>query len=184
MDRRAQCRETFRCAIPALPPREEVSLATALREGGYQTWHVGKWHLGDEDFYPERHGFDVNIGGCHYGSPTWPNGYWSPYNIPTLPDGPPGEYLTDRLTDEAIRLVQGRDRARPFFLNLWHYAVHIPILAPGALVEKYRRKAAHLGLDKIDPLVEGVVVRCCSRKAGSLIASAGACSNRIRPMRP
>jgi len=50
-------------------PLEEVSVATVLRDGGYQTWHVGKWHLGDEDFYPDRHGFDVNVGGCHWGMP-------------------------------------------------------------------------------------------------------------------
>ncbi|GLQ55867.1 sulfatase [Devosia nitrariae] len=124
-------------------PENEFSLARALREGGYRTWHVGKWHLGDARHGPERHGFDVNIGGCALGSPTT---YFSPYAIPTLEDGPPGEYLTDRLTDEAIRLVETADE-RPFFLNLWHYAVHTPLEAPGDLIGKYQRKAAALGLD-------------------------------------
>lgn len=139
-------------------PLEETSLATALREGGYQTWHVGKWHLGDEAFYPGRHGFDVNIGGCHLGSPQGPNGHFSPYGIETLPDGPAGEYLADRLTDEAIGLIRRRDRERPFFLNLWHYAVHTPIQAPLHLVEKYRRKARRLKLDEVEAIVEGEIM--------------------------
>ncbi|CAN5458992.1 sulfatase [soil metagenome] len=134
-------------------PLEEQSLATALRQGGYQTWHVGKWHLGDAAFFPEHHGFDVNIGGCHWGSPK--KGHFSPWQIPTLPDAEPGKYLADEITDQAIRLLNNRDRSRPFFLNLWHYAVHTPIQAPAELVEKYRRKAAELGLDQIDPLVKG-----------------------------
>ena len=43
-----------------------------------------------------NHGFDVNLGGCEWGNPM--NGYFSPYDIPTLENGPDGEYLTDRLT--------------------------------------------------------------------------------------
>ena len=133
-------------------PREEISVAQALRESGYQTWHVGKWHLGDENFSPEVHGFDINIGGCHIGMPT--QGYFSPYRIPKLDDGKEGEYLTDRLTEEALSLIRNRGE-RPFFLNLSHYAVHTPIQAPEALVEKYRNKAKKLRLDQIDPFLEG-----------------------------
>lgn len=134
-------------------PLEEVSVAQALREGGYQTWHVGKWHLGDDPFYPEHHGFEVNLAGCSWGHPH--HGYFSPYHIPNLADGPPDEYLTDRLTEETIRLIRNRDRSRPFFLNLWHYAVHTPIQAPVALVEKYRRKAAAMKLDQVPAIIEG-----------------------------
>lgn len=133
-------------------PLEEKSLATALREGGYRTWHVGKWHLGDEPFYPEHHGFDVNIGGCHLAQPG-AGGYFAPYRIP-IPEAPAGEYLTDRLTDEAIRLIRGRGD-KPFFMHLSHYAVHTPLQAPQALIEKYERKAHALGLDRLDPIVEG-----------------------------
>ncbi|MFW5858143.1 MAG: sulfatase [Planctomycetota bacterium] len=134
-------------------PLEETSLATALREEGYQTWHVGKWHLGDEPFWPEKHGFDVNIGGNHAGMPH--HGFFSPYHLENIEDGPEGEYLTDRLTEEALRLIADRDPDRPFFLNLWHYAVHIPIQAPERLVEKYRAKAKRLRLDAIDPFAVG-----------------------------
>ncbi len=133
-------------------PLKEASLPTALRDGGYQTWHVGKWHLGLRETWPDRHGFDVNIGGCQMGHPH--KGYFSPWAIPTLPDGPAGEYLTDRLTNEAIRLLEASD-GPPFFLNLWHYAVHTPIQSPPDLVEKYRKKAAALGLDKQQAIIDG-----------------------------
>ena len=133
-------------------PLEEKSIATALRGEGYHTWHVGKWHLGDEPFYPEHHGFDVNIGGCHHGHP--PSGYFAPYAPVPIADAPDGEYLTDRLTDEAIRLIRGRGD-KPFFLHLSHYAVHIPLQAPAHLITKYKEKAKRLGLDRINPLVDG-----------------------------
>lgn len=125
-------------------PENEYSLARALHDSGYQTWHVGKWHLGDKRSSPQAHGFDINIGGGAVGSPST---YFSPYNLPALSDGPDGEYLTERLTDEAIRLIRSRDDQRPFFLNLWHYAVHTPCEAPPDLVEKYEDKARRLGLD-------------------------------------
>ncbi len=134
-------------------PREEFNLARALGEAGYQTWHVGKWHLGGPDFHPDRQGFDINIGGYQAGLPE--GGYFAPWKIPTLADAEPGTYLTDHLTDEAIRLISERDPERPYFLNLWHYAVHTPIQAPEALVEKYRKKAERLGLDQVPALEEG-----------------------------
>jgi len=132
-------------------PTQEFSIARALRAGGYRTWHIGKWHLGPRRCWPDQHGFDVNIGGCEWGHP---KSWISPYACPTLDDGPDGEYLTDRLTDEAIALIESADD-RPFFLNLWHYAVHIPIVAPPELVTKYERKAANLGLDRVDPIEIG-----------------------------
>ena len=132
---------------------EEKSLAAALREGGYRTWHVGKWHLGEEPYFPQHHGFDANVGGCHMGRPTY--GYFSPYRIPHLAEGPEGEYLTDRLTDEAIRLIS-ESSDKPFFLNLWHYAMHTPIQSPSEeLTAKYERKARDLGLDRLQTFEEG-----------------------------
>ncbi len=133
-------------------PLSETTLASALRDGGYQTWHVGKWHLGGAGFHPEDHGFEVNVAGCYMGAPN--HGYFSPYQIPTLPDGPDGEYLTDRLTDEAINLIRARDE-RPFFLNFCHYAVHNPLMAPAELVAKYEDKARALGLGRQPALEDG-----------------------------
>ena len=133
-------------------PRGNVTLPQALREGGYHTWHVGKWHLGGREFYPDRVGFDVNIGGCDWGHPH--QGYFVPYGIETLPDGPEGEYLTDRITDEAIGLIRSCDE-RPFFLSLCHYAVHTPIQAKPADIARFEEKARRMGLDRQQALVKG-----------------------------
>jgi len=141
-------------------PREEKTIARALGEGGYATWHVGKWHLGEEPYWPHHHGFDVNIGGWTAGMP---RSYFSPYHNPMLPDGPQGEYLTDRLTDEAIKLIRNND-GRPFFLNLWYYTVHIPIQGKPQYVEKYKAKAAALGLDAKDPFEVGEAFPCEHKK--------------------
>ncbi len=147
------------CDVPYFDrlPETEHTIASALKErANYQTWHVGKWHLGSWRSHPEDHGFEINIGGCHRGAPHGV-GYFSPWNdaFPNLPDGPDGEYLTDRLNDEAIHLIQARDKDRPFFLNYWPYAVHTPIEAPEPLIEKYRQKAKAQGLCKIDPFEPG-----------------------------
>jgi arylsulfatase A-like enzyme len=142
-------------------PLEEFNLARALKEAGYRTWHVGKWHLGGEPYLPEQQGFDANVGGWSWGHPR--DGYFSPYGNPRLADGPEGEYLTDRLTDEAIRLIRGSD-GTPFFLNLWHYAVHTPIQVKPADLAKYQEKAKALGLDKINPFVEGEAFPCEHKK--------------------
>jgi arylsulfatase A-like enzyme len=120
-------------------PLAEVTLAEALHAAGYRTCHVGKWHLGKDPYYPEHQGFDVNIAGNDWGSPK--AGYFSPYEMQNLPDGPAGEHLSDRLTDEALRFLDSC-RGQPFFLNLWHYAVHQPIQAPDAIVQKYRGRLA------------------------------------------
>ncbi len=138
-------------------PLSEKSVAAALKEGGYQTWHIGKWHLGEKAYYPENHGFDVNIGGCHWGHPK--NGYFSPYKIETMEDGPIGEYLTDRLTDEAIKLIQEND-STPYFLNLWHYTVHTPIQAKDEDTKKYEAKKTKMGLNDIEEFEEGEFFPC------------------------
>lgn len=133
-------------------PLEEYNLAACLKDRGYHTYHVGKWHLGEERYYPCHQGFDVNIGGCSLGHP-W-KGYFSPYQIENLSDGPEGEYLTDRLTDEAIRLIKRHDE-KPFFLNLCHYTVHTPLGAKAEDIAYFEEKAKRLGLDKENPFILG-----------------------------
>nr|WP_307991473.1 sulfatase [uncultured Niameybacter sp.] len=139
-------------------PLEEVSLASSLKANGYETWHVGKWHLGKADFYPDKHGFEVNIGGNHAGHPH--HGYFSPYHLENLEEGPEGEYLTDRLTEESINLIKNRDKTKPFFLNLWHYTVHTPIEAKKEDIAYFEKKAQLLGLDKQEALIEGEYFPC------------------------
>lgn len=141
-------------------PQSEQTVAKALQNAGYATWHVGKWHLGGPGHYPQEHGFDINIGGCEWGSPGR-DGYFSPWGIPALRgiDVPDGTYLTDYLTDQAIALIQQHggqpNRGQPFFLNLWYYTVHTPIEAKPEKIAKYAAKARRLGLDRIDPFAEG-----------------------------
>jgi arylsulfatase A-like enzyme len=126
---------------------EEVTLAEALKEAGYRTYFLGKWHLGNEPYYPERQGFDVNIAGDHSGAPPT---YFYPYrrgtySLPGLEEGEPGEYLTDRLTDESLKLIE-RSKSEPFLLYLSFYAVHIPLEAKKEMIARYQAKAKRLGL--------------------------------------
>ncbi len=128
-------------------PTEEYSLAKALKAGGYTTWHIGKWHLGKQPFYPAGHGFDVNVAGSDWGHPH--KGYFSPWEIETLDDGPEGTFLTDRLSDEAVKLIESND-GTPFYLNMCYYAVHTPIQAKPEKIAKYQAKAKMMGLDEVD----------------------------------
>jgi len=121
-------------------PLEEVTLAEALKQAGYTTGIFGKWHLGTGQYLPEAQGFDVNVGGSGAGSPS---SYFSPYRNPKLPDGPNGEYLNERLTEEALNFIDS-NRKQPFLLYLAHYAVHIPLQAKKEVIEKYEAKAAAL----------------------------------------
>lgn len=128
---------------------EERTLAEALREAGYATASIGKWHLGGGDHRPENHGFDVNVGGTEKGQPP---SYFSPYRIATLPDGPPGESITDRLTDEAVRFIETH-RAKPFFVYLPHFAVHTPLQATKEELARHAglRNPAYAGmLERLD----------------------------------
>ena len=117
-------------------PLEERTLAKALKQAGYATGFVGKWHLGNAPYTPEAHGFDYNKGGCHMGGPAT---YFDPYRIPNLPDRKKGEYLNDRLTDEAETFLEA-NRDRPFLLYFAHYAVHIPLQAKKEHADKYAAK--------------------------------------------
>ncbi len=119
-----------------------VTIAEALKPAGYVSASMGKWHLGDGQTGPIGQGFDVNVGGNTAGHP---RSYFSPYRNKDLPDGPKGEYLTDRLTDEALKFIEanastGSAQARPFFLYLPHYAVHTPIQAKKDMIAKYKGK--------------------------------------------
>jgi arylsulfatase A-like enzyme len=121
---------------------EEITIAEALKSAGYTSCHIGKWHLGADDWYPDKQGFDYNIGGCDFGQPP---SYFDPYSrkgqgpIPTLAGRRKGEYLTDREADEAVKFIR-RHKDEPFFLYMAHYAVHTPIQGKADLVAKYKGK--------------------------------------------
>lgn len=125
-----------------------VTLAEVLKAAGYATAHVGKWHLGGDGYLPTDQGFDVNVAGDDKGHPA---SYFYPYErganaVPGLRGGGrEGEYLTDRLTDEALDFIDAHAE-QPFFLYFAHYAVHTPLQAKESNLEKYRLKpgdAAH-----------------------------------------
>jgi len=122
-------------------PLEEVTIAEVLKEAGYTTGFVGKWHLGDKPYYPEHQGFDVNIGGTRSGMP---RSYFYPQWRSNPPiEGRDGEYLTDRLTDESLKFLEANSN-NPFLLYLSHYAVHIPLQSKKDLAAKYKDKAEKL----------------------------------------
>ncbi len=123
-------------------PLEEKTIAEAFREHGYKTFFAGKWHLGSDGFFPEDQGFEINKGGHDKGSP--PGGYYSPYHNPKLEDGPEGEYLPDRLTDETIKFMENT-AGNPFLAFLSFYTVHTPIQASRRHISKYEAKEAQAG---------------------------------------
>jgi arylsulfatase A-like enzyme len=103
-------------------PLEETILPQVLKPMGYVSASIGKWHLGGPDFYPDKHGFDLNVGGTAKGQPA---SYFGPWNLPNLQGGSRDDYLTDRLTVEAEKFIEA-NRVRPFFLYLPEFAVHLP----------------------------------------------------------
>ena len=137
-------------------PLSEVTIAEAMKEAGYATGFVGKWHLGGKDYYPDKQGFDVNIAGNHKGSPK--GGYFSPHNMENLVDGPDGEYLPERLANEAMGFIEA-NKDKPFYVQLSHYTVHSPVQAKKELLAKYQAKKAAMekpsGEDYVEE-IEGV----------------------------
>lgn len=138
---------------------QEHTLAEHALNNGYQTFFAGKWHLGEEEkFWPLSQGFQTNIGGWSKGAPTGKKndstgGFFSPYANPTLTDGSQGEYLTDRLANECIRFIKAQSDT-PFFMMYALYAVHNPLQAPAALIEKYKQKQQQLGYTDKDRFVK------------------------------
>ena len=139
------------------------TIAKRLKQAGYRTCHIGKWHLGNDSLTsPQAQGFDVNIGGNHAGHP---KSYFSPYKNQNLNDGPPGEYLTDRLTDEALQFID-ESKDDQFFLFLSHYAVHTPLQGKKHQVEKYRGKEI---LDEQDNATYAAMIESTDESLGRLV---------------
>ncbi|MGK7395392.1 MAG: sulfatase [Candidatus Cyclobacteriaceae bacterium M3_2C_046] len=125
-------------------PLEEITLAERLKQLGYTTAIMGKWHLGvEEKYWPENQGFDVNAGAWKSGRP---DSYFPPYNNPRLKDGQADEYLTDRLADEAVGFIQ-ENASKPFFLYFPTYNPHAPIEAPDETIRRFEPKQPDGGQD-------------------------------------
>ncbi len=138
-------------------PLEEVLFPELLQEAGYKTAFMGKWHLNDEagekTYWPDKQGFDINIAGHFRGGLYIKNKYFSPWNIPNLENGPDGEYMTDRLANEATNFID-KNSNNPFLLYFSLYSVHAPFDAPKDRVEKYEEKKEKLGLTDEDRFAE------------------------------
>ncbi len=132
----------------------ETTIAEVLKTNGYATMISGKWHLGGTpEYWPENQGFDINKGGYGAGAPRISevsNGFFSPYGNPKLEDGPEGEYLTDRQTDEAIRFIENTGKT-PFYIYLSYYAVHTPMQGKEELVKRFSQKADSMDLTGQQP---------------------------------
>jgi len=134
---------------------DHVTLPERLREASYATGMIGKWHLSGYRYHgatkvvrPTDHGFDWNTGseikGVGNGANFWPYMFRSqPIRWLDLSEQKLGrsEYLTDRLNHEAVQFIE-RNRGKPFFLFLSHYAPHTILNGKPRLVAKYRKKHA------------------------------------------
>ncbi|MBT3199318.1 MAG: sulfatase [Phycisphaerales bacterium] len=122
-------------------PLEEPTIAEALKKCGYRTAFVGKWHLGHEPYHPVKHGFDVQFGVSNFGHV---HSYHAPFfgkHSDTYKDVPEGKYLTDQVTDDAVKYINAQDGKAPFMLTLFYYSAHDPFQGRKDLVEKIQ--AAH-----------------------------------------
>jgi len=143
-------------------PAEQQTFVALLKDAGYRTGFVGKWHLGPG---PLHYGFESQVGAVPWGQS---QSYFPPYGLPGLTDGPPGEYLTDRLTDEAVRFLEESSDS-PFFLLLSHYAVHSPWEAKPERVAEYEARADPDGLQR-NP-VYAAMVESLDDSVGRIVAA-------------
>lgn len=120
-----------------------VTIAEELKNAGYSTGLIGKWQLGGKNKGADAHaqGFEHVISGnggtTSYFYPYNKDGKESPHE--GITSGEQGEYLTDRLTDEAVKFIDG-NKEKPFFLYLSYFAVHTPTQAKEPVIAKYKAK--------------------------------------------
>jgi len=120
-------------------PNDYVTFAEVLKEEGYATAFMGKWHLGREPYIPENQGFDVVVGGREHPGPPPPGHYFAPWDCNTLPVVPEGTHLCDVVTDLAVDFIE-KNKDNPFLLCLWFYDVHAPFQGKEDLKEYYAEK--------------------------------------------
>ena len=136
---------------------EVITIAEEFKKAGYRTAQLGKWHLGED---PTTQGIDINVGGNTRGAPPT---YFSPYQNPNLKDGPKGEYLTDRLTDEAITILE-KFKDDPFFMYFPFYSIHTPLQGRPDLKKKYKNnKQVHADY--------AAMIECLDENVGSFDGS-------------
>ncbi|MFP6882345.1 MAG: sulfatase [Roseibacillus sp.] len=151
-------------------PLEYTTIAERLKgEAGYATAFIGKWHLykgKEKQFAAHAQGFDINIGGCSNGGPPT---FFDPYGIDFLEDRKKGEYLPDRLADEAITFIRKQNKAKkPFYVALFNYTVHWPMEAPEKFVAKYQDRPKKGYNHKVYPAMIEAMDLAIARVLGAL----------------
>ena len=169
-----------RLGQPGLPKGgikgSEITIAEAFKEGGYQTFFAGKWHvMGPDQLTPAQQGFDVNITGGHAGAPAT---HFYPYNNEKSKSKSKSKekskhnsgdheapitgleaykdvFLGDALTEETIKYIRQRDKNKPFFATLAHYAVHTPLEGKPEDVALYKERLKKMSYDKPEFTKEG-----------------------------
>ena len=136
-------------------------LPQVLKDAGYQTCHIGKWHVTND---PTQNGMDINIAGSHAGHPAT---YFAPYRNKKLKDGEKGEFLMDRLGSEAVSYLQNASKKKPFFLYYAPYEVHTPLQAEPHLIAKYKNKK---GTKAHNNPVYAAMIEAMDRNVGKVLA--------------
>ena len=157
-------------------PLDTITVAEALKTSGYTTGYVGKWHLGNGPrFQPDRQGYDLSavVSGPHL-----PGKYRG--QSPGIPKPKPGQYRTDYEADLCIDFVK-KNKDKPFFLMLSPFAVHIPLGAMSAKVDKYTRKAEETKRELPHPVYAAMVEHCDDMvgRIVSAVAKAGITENTM-----
>ncbi len=115
---------------------DEYTYANAFKDAGYKTGIIGKWHLGlNPEHWPANYGFDFDMGAPVPG----PSSHFAPYNMENFPEGKPGKYVSETVTEQAVKFIEQYKHV-PFMLSVWHFSVHAPFQAKEELTEKYRNK--------------------------------------------
>ncbi len=104
-----------------------LTLPEVLRDAGWRTGHLGKWHLGPEPYSPLQHGFESDLPHTSGPGPGGGNGYFAPWQF-WKGEGKPGDHIEDRMAEEAEKFIAA-NKDRPFFLNYWAFSVHSPWMA-------------------------------------------------------
>ncbi len=148
----------------------EYTLAEAFRDNGYVTGLFGKWHLGyEEQHWASNQGFMTAIGGTtskNAWKMLYPEMqppvdqfevlYFSPHYLTHMENGPKGEYLTDRLTNETINFIQDNaNKGKPFFAFFSLHTVHTPLEAKPKAIEYYRKEFSGRGILGLDEMENG-----------------------------
>jgi len=158
-------------------PLDQITLPQVLKQSGYATGHVGKWHLGAHpQFHPLKRGFDENFSALGGGHVYFPAAKASAeYNIPLNRNGvdeAQKTYLTDQFGDEAAAFVQRHAGGAPWFLYFAFNAPHTPLQAPLAWLEKFA------GIQDVNRRTYAAMVASMDENVGKVLAQLDATKQR------